>query len=373
MTRKVKELLSQAHAKAEASRYLYVMAPTIEALDTFLFRPVQTTHAAPHLRDHLDLKRMMIFVVLSVAPATLAGIYFYGWKALAIVIVSYAFGLGTEGLVCGIRREVISEGAFVTCILYPLILPVTIPLWMVAVGIVFGILFGKEVFGGTGHNIFNPALVARCFLYICFPTYMTGKVWVAPMLPERAGSFTQWIAGFGRWTGDLDTVTAATPLNAWNDPAVDVFQNYNLGDMFFGFIPGCIGETSKVLILAGGAFLLLSRVGSWRTTLSMILGAAVFSGIMHLVDPVVWPDPVFTVFAGGLLFGAFFMATDPVSSPMLPNSKYVYGVMIGILTVLIRHVSGYPEGVMFAILIMNMFAPILDYIFRRVQYRGAKA
>jgi Na(+)-translocating NADH:ubiquinone oxidoreductase B subunit len=365
MTRKVKELLTLAHTRAESHRFLYVMAPTIEAIDTFLFRPVKVTAAAPHLRDHLDLKRLMTFVVLSVTPATLAGIYFYGWKAVAIIITSYAFGLGTEALVCGIRREEISEGAFVTCILYPLILPVTIPLWMVAVGIVFGILFGKEVFGGTGHNIFNPALVARCFLYICFPTFMTGKVWVQPMLSGGAG--------FGRWTGNLDTVTSATPLNAWNDPAIDVFQEYNLSDMFFGFIPGCIGETSKILLLAGGIFLLITRLGSWRTTLSVIVGAAAFSGIMHLFDPVVWPDPVFTVFAGGLLFGAFFMATDPVSSPMLPRAKYVYGIMIGILTVLIRHVSGYPEGVMFAILIMNMFAPILDYIFRRVRYRGARA
>jgi Na(+)-translocating NADH:ubiquinone oxidoreductase B subunit len=369
MTRKLKELLSQAHAKAEASRYLHMMAPTIEAIDTFLFRPVKTTHAAPHLRDHLDLKRMMIFVVIAVTPATLAGIYFYGWKALSIIIVSYAFGLGTEGLVCGLRREVISEGAFVTCILYPLILPVTIPLWMVAVGIVFGILFGKEVFGGTGHNVFNPALVARCFLYICFPTYMTGKVWIQPMLSGG-------MAGFGQWTGNLDTVTSATPLNIWNSSIgthLDIYSRVPFTDMLFGFIPGCIGETSKILILAGGVFLLLTRVGSWRTTLSVIFGAAAFSGIMHLVDPTVWPDPVFTVFVGGLLFGAFFMATDPVSSPMLPKSKYVYGVMIGILTVLIRHLSGYPEGVMFAILIMNMFAPILDYIFRRVQYRGARA
>jgi len=368
MSRRLREFLTETRKRAEGHRWLYVLAPTIEALDTFVFRPGLVTPKDPHIRDHMDLKRMMIFVVIGVVPSTLAGIYFYGWRAVAIIAVSYAFGLGTEAVMCGIRREVLTEGAFVTCILYPLILPVTTPLWIVAVGIVFGILFGKEVFGGTGHNIFNPALVARCFVYIAFPTFLTGEVWVRPMLSGGLGGFTQW-------TGELDTVTAATPLNIWNThigEQFDVYQQVSVRDLFFGFIPGCIGETSKLLVILGGAFVLLTRVGSWRSSLSTILGAAVFSGVMHLVNPNVWPDPLFTVFSGGLLFGAFFMVNDPVSSPMLPGSRWVYGILIGILTVLIRHASGYPEGIMFAILLMNMFAPILDYVFRKVRYRGTR-
>jgi Na+-transporting NADH:ubiquinone oxidoreductase subunit B len=368
MRSKAKQLLTQAHQKAESHRWLYVLAPTIEAIDTFLFRPADVSVGVPHVRDHMDLKRMMSFVVIGLGPCTLAGIYFYGWRAVAIIIVSYVFGLGTEAIVCGLRREVLSEGAFVTCILYPLILPVTIPLWMAAVGIVFGILFGKEVFGGTGHNVFNPALVARCFIYICFPTFMTGEVWVQPMLAGGLG-------GFLHWTGELDTVTSATPLNLWSShigEAFDVYQQVSVKQLFFGLIPGCIGETSKLLVILGGAFVLITRVGNWRTSLSVIFGAAAFSGIMHAVNPTVWPDPLFTVLAGGLLFGAFFMTNDPVSSPMLPQSKYIYGAMIGILAVVIRHLSGYPEGVMFAILIMNMFAPILDYVFRKLRYRRAR-
>jgi Na(+)-translocating NADH:ubiquinone oxidoreductase B subunit len=358
------------------------VVPSLEAIDVFLARPATVTSGPPHIRGHMDLKRMMIIVVFAALPCALMGIYLYGWRAAAVIATSYVFGVGTEGIFAGIRRETLNEGAFVTCILYPLILPVTIPLWMVAVGIVFGVVFAKEVFGGTGYNIYNPAMVSRCFLYVCFPSYMTGKVWALPY-HGGFGGFVHWAKSAGEMGVDyagkvVDALTSATPASAWkNIESAGAYKDLPTSDLILGFIPGCIGETCKWAIIIAGIVLLLTRVADWRLMLSPILAAVILSSIVQRIgsgnQEIVPPGPMLNLFAGGLLFGSVFMVTDPVSAPMLPASKWIYGTMIGLLAVLIRSYSGFPQGFMFAVLLMNTFAPLLDYFFRKARYAGRRA
>jgi Na+-transporting NADH:ubiquinone oxidoreductase subunit B len=240
---------------------------------------------------------------------------------------------------------------------------------MVAVGIVFGIIFAKEAFGGTGHNVYNPALVARCFLYICFPARMTGQVWPMPYR-GLAGGFLHW-SHLDAHRG-LDALTAATAASAWKNPDL-IPPDFSIWEMLTGGIPGCIGETHKILIILGAVFLILIKVADWRLVVSPILGALSLSVILYILSGRTLPAPYFTITASGLLFGAAFMVTDPVSAPTLPRSKWVYGVMIGIITVLIRVYSKFPQGLMFAILLMNTFAAILDYAFRKLRYRKRRA
>lgn len=365
-------LVNDLMKMAEGSRYLKWTAPSLEAIDTFLARPATVTSGPPHVRGHMDLKRLMITVVFAVGPCALMGIYLYGWRVAAVIAVSYAFGVGTEGIFAGIRKEKINEGAFVTCILYPLILPPTIPLWMVAVGIVFGIVFAKEVFGGTGYNMFNPALVSRCFLYLCFPLHMTGSVWLWPYR-TGAGGFAHWARAAGDksidfMTHSVDALTTATPASFWKTASsADAYKELPLSDMFLGLIPGCSGETCKLVILVGAAVLILTKVADWRLIVSPIIGAFVLSAVLAGRGAMPCPTPSMTLLAGGLLFGSVFMVTDPVTAPMLPASKWVYGTMVGVLTVLIRYFSGFPEGFMFAVLLMNTFAQLIDYAFRKVR------
>lgn len=350
---------------AEKRPAFRMLVPTLDALDTLLARPAEVTSGAPHIRSHWDLKRYMISVVLALVPCALAGIYLFGWRVAAVIAVSYAFGLATEGIVAGIKGTKLTEGAFVTCMLFPLTLPPTVPLWMVAVGIVFAILVVKELFGGTGYNWFNPALAARAFIYILFYNRMAGAVW--PM-PYRGG-----IGGFGHWLWNgaeqgIDALTAATAASAWK-VAPGEPMTFTLWEMFMGVIPGSIGESQKIFILAALVFLVGTRVADWRLVLSPFIGAVGMSTILHFATGGFAPPPHMAVFAGSLLFGATFMITDPVTAPKLAPSKWVYGICIGVIAILIRVYAPIPQGLMISILIMNPCSRLIDRLFRARVYR----
>lgn len=324
--------------------------PVFGALEHFFFSPSDTTIGPPHIRDPLDLKRYMSMVIISLVPCVLAALYFFGLRFLAMVVVSYAAGLTVEALFAMVRKEGINEGFFVTGILWPLILPPTLPLWMVAVGVAFGVLIGKELFGGTGRNVFNPALVGRCFLALAYPKQMA-----ASFLEPSHGL----IGGLTTWS--VDTVSSATPLVPAKSG--DLAATWN---MFLGNISGSAGETSALLIILGGGFLLLTRVANWRTVAATIASffaltaTLVAAGEIPSNTPGVFGPAIWHLCAGGLLFGAFYMATDPVTSPTTNTAKWMYGIVIGSTTVLIRNFTGYTEGVTFAILLGNITAPILD-------------
>lgn len=316
-----------------------------DATDKFLFGSPEVTSEAPHIRDYMNLKRYMVFVMMAIAPSVLASIYFFGWRALLVVIISYLFGVTTEWVFATIRKEELNEGAFVTCLIYPMILPPTTPLWIVAVGIVFGTLFGKEVFGGTGKNVFNPALVGRLFIAIAFPSFMSGQ-WHQPI----GGN----LGGFATYS--VDGVTTATPLvNFRSDGIIEPYLN-----LLTGNIAGCLGETFKILIILGGVFLMITKISSWRIPVTYLGTVALLSYILSSIFPAKFAPPLFQLLTGGLMFGAMFMATDPVSSPMTLHGKWIYGILLGVLTVIIRGLSGYVEGVMFSIILMNIFAPLID-------------
>lgn len=349
----LKERLHAVRRSLEASRFKPLM-PLFNALDGFLFRGDEVTAGAPHLRDANNLKRMFILVVFAALPSALAGVYFFGWRALMMILVSYTVGLSVEITFAVIRKKEISEGAFVTCLLFPLILPPDLPLWMVALGIFVATLFGKEVFGGTGYNIFNPALVGRVFLYICFPAAMSGN-WLQPM-SGLGGSYTETAA---------DAVTTATPLAAFRSGS----DLPSLADLFIGNVAGSLGETSALMIILGAAILIITRIADWRIPLSFILSSAFFSMFFNILNPGAFAPPAYQLLSGGLLFGAFFMATDPVTSPFTKPGRWLFGSMCGFLTILIRCFSGYPEGVMFAILFMNLFTPLIDHVVLHFKFR----
>ncbi len=346
----LRAILDAVGVKIEQSSLKNVLKPPFEAADSFFFgRPI-VTDRYPHIRDYVDIKRFFITVVVAMMPCSIASIYFFGWRALAIIATSYAFGLAAEMVFAILRKEEITEGAFVTCMIFPLILPPTIPLWMVALGIVFGIVFGKEVFGGTGRNIFNPAMVGRIFIAVTFPSTVTTS-WYEP-IKGAAG-------GFVAYTVDaVDAVTSATPLIKYYGSG----ELSNYCDMFFGNVSGSLGETSKLLIIIGGIFLMVTKVGNWRIPVSYLATVAAFSAIVNAIAPGAFAPPAFQLLSGGLLFGAAFMATDPVSAAFTGWGKWIYGFLLGILTVLIRELTGYVEGVMFAIIFMNIFAPLIDQI-----------
>ena len=338
--------------------------PAYMALYTFMFTPDETTKKGAHIRDAVDLKRVMFTVVLALIPATLFGMwnvghqYFlqagveasnweqftYGfWKVLPMIIVSYAVGLGIEFYFAVLRGHEVNEGYLVSGLLIPLIMPVTIPLWILAVSVAFAVVIGKEVFGGTGMNIVNPALTARAFAFFAYPTFMSGnEVWIPK--PENADAYSG------------ETILGA--LGQGQKIAADWY------DMFIGTIPGSIGETSVLMILIGAALLLLTRVASWRIMLSGFLGAVVmglifnFFGSNELMRFPWWQH----LLVGGLAFGVVFMATDPVTAAQTRLGKWIYGFLIGMFAIMIRVFNpAYPEGVMLAILLMNVVAPTIDY------------
>jgi Na(+)-translocating NADH:ubiquinone oxidoreductase B subunit len=344
---------------------LRILNPVFGALEHFFFAPSTTTIRAPHVRDPLDLKRLMSMVIISVVPCVLAAFYFFGLRFLAMVIVSYAAGLTVEAVFAMVRKEGINEGFFVTGILWPLILPPNLPLWMVALGVAFGVFIGKELFGGTGRNVFNPALVGRCFLSLAYPKTMA-ESWVEPS-HDLVGALTGWIRP------SLDAVSGATPLALAKQG-----QMASISHMFLGSVPGSAGETSAILIILGGVFLLLTRVASWRTVVTILgsfvilTGALVAGGAVRCPMPGVFGPVMWHLFAGGLLFGAFYMATDPVTSPTTNAGKWFYGIVVGSTTVLIRNFTGYVEGVTFAILLGNIVAPIFDEIVIGIRIRRLK-
>jgi len=345
---------------------LRLLRPAFDAIDFFLLSYPERTTIAPHVRGPMSIKRYMSAVIVAVMPCIAAAIYFFGWRIVPMIVVTYVVGLSIELAFAIARKEEINEGFFVTGLLYPLILPPTLPLWMVAVGVAFGVVIGKELFGGTGRNLFNPALVGRCFLAVAYPVEMSSD-WVQPVLafPGRLG---QYITAADLHSGAIaDAVSAATPLATAKQ---GVYTDYL--PLLWGNVSGCVGETSSLLILLGGGFLLLTRVGSWRTVLACLAGFLAMAGGLHFAQPDAYGCPVWHVLAGGFLFAAFFMATDPVTSPITNGGKWAYGLMIGVVTVLIRNWTGYVEGAMFAILLGNIVAPILDEVvfgwrFRRLQ------
>ena len=333
-------------------RRLRPMKPLFEAGENFFLSPKTCTPAAPHVRDPLDVKRYMSMVIIALLPCLLASYYFFGLRVVAMIAVSYAAGGAVEVAMAVIRKEEINEGFLVTGLLFPLILPPALPLWMVAVGVAFGVLVGKELFGGTGRNLFNPALVGRCFLALGYPKAMSSD-WLTPGdgLFGRAAEYAS------------DAVSGATPLAEAKNVPLD--QWASLPDLLLGNVTGSVGETSALAIVLGGVLLVAIGVASWRTVVSMLVGFIVLTLAIHgSVEVALWH-----CLAGGLLFGAFFMATDPVTSPMTGGGKLVYGLLIGISTALIRNFTGYVEGVMFAILLGNMFAPLLDHIFISLHVR----
>lgn len=330
------------------------LKPVFDASFNFMFSPEEPTEVAPHVRDPLDVKRFMSMVIIAVLPCVLMAIHHNGLRIIAMIIVSYAAGGVIETIFAVVRKEPINEGFLVTGMLFPLILPPGIPLWMVAVGVMFGVLVGKEVFGGTGFNLFNPALVGRCFLTFAHPTAMASG-WITPG-SGPIGRALQWVD-----TTTVDAVSAATPLTIMKNVLQGNADAYvSVKDMFLGSTSGCAGSTSALAILLGGAFLIAVGVANWRTVVG-ILGSFIALGlILQIARPAVFAPVSVQIFAGGLFFGAFFMATDPVTSPMTDCAKWMYGIIIGVTALLIRNLSGYPDGVMFGILLGNIVAPILD-------------
>jgi Na+-transporting NADH:ubiquinone oxidoreductase subunit B/electron transport complex protein RnfD len=321
--------------------------PLIEAVDAALFGTDKTTQVAPHIVDSIDTKRYMSCAIAALVPAALASIYFYGLRAIMIIVVSYTAGFFVEFMFAVIRKHKIHEGFLVTGLIFPLVLPPTTPLWVVAVGVVFGVLFGKEMFGGTGRNIFNPALVGRLFITIAFPAIMT----------------TSWQEPF------THAITSATPLAVYKTTGAMAL----ISDLLIGHTTGSMGETCRIAIIIGGLFLIFTKVSNWRIPVSYVGSVFVFAAIGNQFLPERVAPAVFQVFTGGLLFGALFMATDPVTSPFTRAGKYSFGIMCGLLTVLIRSFSGYVEGVMFSIVIMNAFTPLIDHIVLTLKYRPVKA
>ncbi len=336
---------------------------TFEAFETFLFVPDKVTFKGSHIRDSFDMKRAMIVVVVAVIPALLFGMwntgfqhfkslgetvgfwdqFLYGFlKVLPIIIVSYVVGLGIEFAFAQARGHEVNEGYLVSGMLIPLIVPPDIPLWMLALSVVFAVIIGKEVFGGTGMNILNPALTARAFLFFAYPQDMSGdKVWIS----DKADAFS-----------------GATPLG---DALVGNFENLpSAMDMFIGIIPGSVGETSTIAILIGAVILLFTGVASWRVMFSVFAGGYIMGLIFNFFGANEYMElPAhYHLIMGGFAFGAVFMATDPVTAAQTNRGKYIYGFLIGFMAVIIRVVNpAYPEGMMLAILLLNVFAPLIDH------------
>lgn len=327
--------------------------PVFEATDEFFFGTDKTT-ILPHIMDGMDIKRYMSFVIIALVPATIAGVYFYGLRVLAVIAVSYAFGGLVEVSFSVCRRKPLYEGFLVTGLIFPLILPPGIPLWMVAIGVVFGTFFGKEVFGGTGRNIFNPALVGRVFISLAFPEFFA-TMWQKP--------FWGGLGGLIKFAPDA--VTSATPLV--NFKSAHFLTGYS--SLLFGSAPGSIGETFRIGILLGGIFLIIVKIVDWRIPLSFLASVFILSFLGNTFYPNEFAPPLFQLLSGGLLFGAFFMATDPVTAPLTFSGRWIYGSLLGILTVLFRGLTGFVEGVMFAILLMNALSPFIDNLIIDVRFK----
>jgi Na+-transporting NADH:ubiquinone oxidoreductase subunit B len=379
----VENLLGKVKPIFDKGGKLEKLYPMYDALETFAFVPDHTTNKGAHIRDSIDMKRTMFLVIVALIPCLLFGIYNTGyqhflalqqeatfmemivfglWKTVPLIIVSYGVGLGVEFIFCIIKGHSIQEGFLVSGMLIPLIMPMDVPLWMVAIATAFAVLIAKEVFGGTGMNILNVALTARAFLFFAYPTMMSGnKVWVN----AEGGAV---VDGF---TGETLLGQAISRGADFYDTAGVAYASVSDSFMasFLGFIPGSIGETSTLAILIGAAILLWTGVASWRIMLSALIGGAVMGLIFNIVGPQVSPDNLYLqvpwwhqLVMGGFMFGIVFMATDPVSAAQTFKGKVIYGFLIGILGILIRVANpAYPEGIMLAILFMNVMAPTIDH------------
>ena len=340
---------------------------TFEAFETFLYTPDRVTNNGAHIRDAVDMKRNMIYVVIALIPCFLFGTWNIGYqhflslsedvifwqtvgygllKIIPLYLVSYIVGLAIEFTFAEIRHEDVNEGYFVTGFLIPLIMPVDVPLWMLAIAVAFSVIIGKEVFGGSGMNVVNPALLARAFLFFAYPSKMTG----------------------------IDAYSGATPLGTiFNGGSVNDLPC--LADMFIGTIPGSVGETSKIAILIGGLFLIITGIASLRIILATFAGAIAMTLVFNVLgtNPAMEVPFYYQIMMGGFMFGTFFMATDPVTAAQTNIGKWIYGFLIGAIAILIRVANpGYPEGMMLAILLMNVFAPLIDWCVVAVNIRKRK-
>ena len=349
---------------------------TFDAFETFLFVPDTVTRKGSSIRDSIDLKRTMSVVIVALMPALLFGMFNVGYqhslaagaqttilqdfwfgllKVLPLILVSYIVGLGIEFIAAQIRGHEVNEGYLVTGMLIPMIMPVDVPLWMVAVAVAFSVIIGKEVFGGTGMNIFNPALLARAFIFFAYPSSISGN--------------TIWVAGLTKGTTQaVDGFSGATPLaigpEAVTTGATVDWSSMPVLDWFIGLMPGSIGETSTIAILLGAIVLLFTGVASWRIMISTFAGGLAMGLLFNLIGANTYMDmPAYMhLLTGGFAFGAVFMATDPVTGSQTDTGKWIYGLLIGALAVLIRVVNpGYPEGMMLTILFMNAMVPLIDY------------
>ena len=374
----LRNYLNKLKPNFEKDGKLHAFRSLFDGFETFLYVPNTTSRNGVHIHDAIDSKRIMSVVVLALMPAMLFGMYnvgyqnflaagtlatagffeifFYGFFAvLPKILVSYIVGLGIEFAWAQWKGEEIQEGFLVSGILIPLIIPVNCPLWILAIAVAFAVIIGKEIFGGTGMNIFNPALICRAFLFFAYPTMMSGdKVWVSD----------EKILGLGNNLAEtlhVDAFTQATPLAEVGQGVNPIDSGTSLCDMICGFIPGSIGETSVIAIGLGALLLLITGIASWKIMLSVFVGgsltAALFAGLGSTVIP--WYEHLVL---GGFAFGAVFMATDPVTSARTETGKWIYGFIIGVMAIVIRVMNpGYPEGMMLAILLMNMFAPTIDH------------
>ena len=369
----IKKFFDAIRPHFEPGGKLQSLRSVYDGMETFALVPNATSKSGVSVHDSIDSKRIMSFVVIALIPAMLMGMFNIGYQnythanveasfftmflygftvMIPKIVVSYAVGLGIEFVVAQWKNEEIQEGYLVSGMLIPLVVPVGTPLWMLAVAVAFSVIFAKEIFGGTGMNIFNPALVARAFLFFAWPTKMSGDaVWVS----------TEKFMGLGNQLAD--GFTAATPLGqaGAGHPITSTFS-----DMLTGFMPGSIGETSFIAIMIGAAILLWTRIASWRIMLSVFAGGAIVAALFNAFgaadNAVAHLGVAQHLCLGGFAFGAVFMATDPVTSARTETGKYIYGFIIGALAITIRILNpGYPEGMMLAILFMNMFAPLIDY------------
>nr|WP_300003126.1 RnfABCDGE type electron transport complex subunit D [Tissierella sp.] len=302
-------------------------------------------------------QKMMRTVILSLIPLMIASVYFFGWRTFLLLAVVTIFGVITEYIFEKKNKKKISEAVFVTCILYTMTLPPSTPYWIAVVGIIFGVMFGKEVFGGFGRNVFNPALVARAFVYVSFPAPLTIQ-WSKTSM-GALGGFTTYL------TESVEAITKATPMLIFRETGTMVdFKNLLIGN-----ISGSIGETSAILIILAGIYLVYKKVASWEIMVSTLVGFVGLNSILYFTGNPQIPNPLFGVFSGGLLFGAVFMATDPISSAKTKEGKWIYGILIGAITVIIRGYALFAGGMMFAVLIANTFVPIIDEAVKGIKKR----
>ncbi|MBQ2595253.1 MAG: NADH:ubiquinone reductase (Na(+)-transporting) subunit B [Bacteroidaceae bacterium] len=387
----LRNYLDKIKPNFEEDGKLHAFQSLFDGLETFAFVPRTTSRiGSVNIHDAIDSKRIISFVIIALMPALLFGMYNIGYQnALAAgtlgeatllgmwwfgflavlpkIVVSYAVGLGIEFTVAQWKHEEIQEGFLATGILIPMIVPVTTPLWMLAVAVAASVILAKEIFGGTGMNIFNPALVARAILFFSYPSAMTGDntVWVAG----------KSILGAGFDVTSADALSGATPLGMAAQEGFAGYDQTTICNAISGLIPGSVGETSLIAIALGAALLLWTGVASWKTMLSVFVGGAATGWLMQAVGltPIQWYEHLVL---GGFAFGAVFMATDPVTGARTEGGKYIYGLLIGFVAVMVRVMNpGFPEGMMLAILFMNVFAPLIDYCFvqRNISRRAKRA